>query len=223
MSLSEEKKTLFVSRDQISFDYNKMVSEFGENNYRITSYKELSKDLKNYQKDFDNITLIKDALSSKEGIPLLFIEVYFKDIQEITNDLLEIIYENELYIEDFEITADEFGIPFVTKNHRIKDVRYASQGERSFISLALSFALIYKSISRYNIMLLDEIDSTLDTTNREKFLTVLEKQVDMIDAEQIFLISHNNMFSMYPVDIIDTRNEIDDSLKLAHQIAIQKR
>lgn len=223
MSLTEEKKTLFISRDQISFDYNKMVSEFGENNYRITSYKELSKDLKKYQKDFDDITLIKDALSSKEGIPLLFIEVYFKDIQEITNDLLEIIYENELYIEDFEITADEFGIPFVTKNHRIKDVRYASQGERSFISLALSFALIYKSISRYNIMLLDEIDSTLDTANREKFLTVLEKQVDMIDAEQIFLISHNNMFSMYPVDIVDTRNEIDDSLKLAHQIPIQKR
>ena len=218
--LSEEKRTLFISRDQISYEYNKLQKEYNENEYRLSTYSDLSKDLKKYQEDFDNITLIKNALSSKEGIPLLFIEVYFKDIQYITNDLLEIIYDNDLYIEDFEITADEFGIPFVTKNTRIKDVRYASQGEKSFVSLALSFALIYKSISRYNIMLLDEIDSTLDTTNREKFLMILEKQVDMIDAEQIFLISHNNMFSMYPVDIIDTKNNVDSSLKLANQILI---
>ena len=98
---------------------------------------------------------------------------------------------------------------------------YASQGERSFISLALSFALIYQSISKYNVVLLDEIDSTLDTRNREKFIQILEKQLEMINGDQIFLISHNNMFSMYPVDVIDTKNKNSQDNQLAHFIAIK--
>ena len=135
-------------------------------------------------------------------------------------DRYDIIYDNELYLENFNITADEFGIPFVTKGTKIKDVCYASQGERSFISLALSFALIYQSISRYNILLLDEIDATLDTRNREKFLQILEKMMEMIDAEQVFVISHNNMFNMYPVDVIDTQNKKNKDNKLTNYIPI---
>jgi DNA repair exonuclease SbcCD ATPase subunit len=52
-------------------------------------------------------------------------------------------------------------------------------------------------------MLLDEIDGPLDTVNREKFIKILENQIDRIDSEQNFLITHNSMFSSYPVDIID--------------------
>ena len=43
----------------------------------------------------------------------------------------------------------------------------------------------------------------------------------MLDGEQIFLISHNNMFNMYPVDIIDTQNKIDTDNKLANYIKIK--
>ena len=52
-------------------------------------------------------------------------------------------------------------------------------------------------------MLLDEIDGPLDLYNREKFIKVLENQIDRINAEQSFLITHNSMFSSYNVDIID--------------------
>ena len=40
------------------------------------------------------------------------------------------------------------------------------------------------------------------------------------NGEQIFVISHNNMFSMYPVDIIDTANKTDENNKLANYIKI---
>jgi DNA repair exonuclease SbcCD ATPase subunit len=61
-------------------------------------------------------------------------------------------------------------------------------------------------------MLLDEIDGPLDTVNREKFIRILENQIDRIDSEQNFLITHNDMFSSYPVDIIDLsgRNNKDE-------------
>ena len=221
-------KDLFIKRKDtednlnlLLFQYNKLEKEYNDNEYRLNSYRDMKKELSLYNDKYDDMEFIKRSLSSKEGIPLLYIQIYLKNIPDITNDLLEIIYKDELYIENFNITSDEFSIPFVTKGTQINDVSYASQGEKSFISLALSFALTYQSISRYNIMLLDEIDATLDTRNREKFLQILERQIEMIDGEQIFLISHNNMFNMYPVDIIDTKNKIDTDNKLANYIKIK--
>jgi DNA repair exonuclease SbcCD ATPase subunit len=219
--LFEKKKELSDIVDQYTYHYNKQLKEYNDNEYRLQSYQSLNEELNTYNMRYDEMELVKSALSSKEGIPLLYIQVYLKNIQEITNELLEIIYEDELYIDNFNITADEFKIPYVKNGKSIKDVCYASQGERSFISLALSFALIYQSISRYNIMLLDEIDATLDTSNREKFLQILEKQLGMIEGEQIFLISHNNMFNMYPVDIIDMHNKQNSDNKLANYIQIK--
>ena len=221
--LYSKKKEYAQRVEDMTFVYDKLVKTYHDNEYRIESYKSLSKELSSYNTSYDEMELVRNSLSSKEGIPLLYIQIYLKNIQEITNELLDIIYDGDLCIEDFKISADEFKIPFVTKETSIKDVCYASQGEKSFISLALSFALIYQSISRYNIMLLDEIDSTLDTSNREKFLQVLEKQMDMTEAEQIFVISHNNMFNMYPVDIIDTKNKINKDNKLSNYIPIYIR
>ena len=68
-------------------------------------------------------------------------------------------------------------------------------------------------------MLLDEIDSTLDTKKRERFLQILEKMMDMIDSEQLFVISHNNMFNSYPVDVINTIND-DMNMHLSNKIII---
>ena len=193
-----------------------------DNEFRIENYKRYKKDLDELSSKFTDLEYLARALSSREGIPLIFIQAYLKDIKDVANQLLDVVYDGDLHLEDFEITADEFGIPYSTKGTTVKDVIYASQGERSFISLALSFALTYKSISKYNIMLLDEIDATLDISNREKFLHVLEMQIDMIHAEQVFVISHNDMFNAYPVDIVDTRNRTSSNAELASYIPIEK-
>lgn len=221
-NLSIQKKDKSEVLDGLMYELKKIQTEYNSNEYRLKSYKEMNDELSSYNTKYDEMTLIKRSLSSKEGIPLLYIQIYLKNTQNIANELLDIIYDGELFINDFNISADEFKIPFTTKNTTIKDVSYASQGEKSFISVALSFALIYQSISQYNIMLLDEIDSTLDTTNREKFIQILERQLDMISGDQIFLISHNNMFNMYPVDIINTKNETNSENKLANYIKIEK-
>lgn len=170
----------------------------------INQFEILSEERKLLNDKFEDISSIRKALSSTEGIPLLFIQLYLKNTKIIVNELLSEIYSDGFEIDDFEITSTDFNIPYIKNGIRISDVVYASQGEKSFLSLALSFALITQSIKDYNILLLDEIDATLDTKNRSLFLTILEKQMDVIDAEQIFLITHNNMFDNYPVDLILT-------------------
>ena len=70
-------------------------------------------------------------------------------------------------------------------------------------------------------MLLDELDSVLDESNRSKFIAILEKLEDMIESEQMFVISHNNMFSMYPVDVVSVVNEINKDNKLSNYIELK--
>lgn len=157
--------------------------------------------------------IIKEALSSNKGIPLLFIQLYLKNPRIKINNLLDIVYKGELEISEFLINDKEFKIPYIRNGIEIEDVSKCSQGEESFVSLALSFALIEQAIKDYNILLLDEIDATLDTTKRGAFISILEKQLNSINAEQVFVITHNNMFDSYPVDVILTSDKDIDNLK----------
>lgn len=190
----------------------------------LDQYKSLNQELKKYNLYYDEMYIVKEALSSKKGMPLYHIRQYFGNIEEITNDLLNIAYNGEIYIDKFHITPNEFQIPYYIRGKKMKDVKYASQGELSFLSIALSFGLSSQSLSKYNIMLLDEIDGTLDSKNREKFIHILENQIERIGSEQNFLITHNNMFSSYPVDIIDLsfKGEEKNNYELANFIFIKK-
>ena len=154
--------------------------------------------------------LVKESLSSSKGIPLRYIKNYLGNTEEIANELLDIAYNGNIYIDKFKITQSEFSIPFYNRGHLLKDVKLASQGEISFISIALAFALASQTMHKYNIMLLDEIDAALDINYKEKFLKILENQLDRVRGEQCFLITHSNMFSSYPVDIINFGQLNDD-------------
>ena len=188
----------------------------------LSQFKIIRKELNSYESIFDEMTLVKEALSSKKGMPLYHIKHYLGNTEEITNELLDIAYDGEIYIDPFHISPTEFRIPFHIRGKKMKDVKYASQGELSFLSIALSFGLSSQSLSKYNIMLLDEIDGPLDSKNREKFIRVLENQIDRIGSEQNFLITHNNMFSSYPVDIVDLSfNKDHDEYRLANYIPIK--
>lgn len=214
---------IFQKREsELSFEITSTQRGLENEEYKRKEYLSIHKELSLFQEEYDKEILVKEALSTKEGIPLLFIDLYLSKAKNTVNDLLEQIYEGNIYIKKFDIRADRFDIPFVKNNRVIDDIRYASQGEQSFFSIALSFALAYQSMSTYNIMLLDELDSVLDEKNRSGFIAVIEKLIDMIGAEQIFIISHNNMFSMYPVDIISVIDNYDGGNYLTNYIPIQK-
>lgn len=219
---SKDLEIFQKKESELSFDISSNQKYLENEEYKRNEYLAIHKELDLFQAEYDKELLVKDALSTKEGIPLLFIDLYLSKAKNTVNELLDQIYNGNIYIKKFDIRADRFDIPFVKNNRVIDDIRYASQGEQSFFSIALSFALAYQSMSTYNIMLLDELDSVLDEKNRSGFIAVIEKLIDMIGAEQIFIISHNNMFSMYPVDNISVVDTYDSENRLTNYIPIEK-
>jgi DNA repair exonuclease SbcCD ATPase subunit len=195
-------KDMIIQLNKVKTEIGFITEKIQKYKTTLTQYKDLQKDLISYNKIYDEMTLIKESLSSSKGIPLRYIKNYLGNTEEITNELLDIAYNGDIYIDKFKITQNEFTIPFYNKGKILRDVKLASQGETSFISIALAFALSSQTMSDYNIMLLDEIDSTLDIKFKEKFLKILENQIDRINAEQCFFITHGNMFSSYPVDVL---------------------
>ena len=194
----------------LNMDIEYFTKEIEKLRLSIIQYNEIQKDLDLYNKVYDEMVLVKESLSSSKGIPLRYIKNYLGNTEEITNELLNIAYNGSIYIDRFKITQSEFTIPFYNRGYLLKDVKFASQGEVSFISIALAFALASQTMHKYNIMLLDEIDAALDISYKEKFLKILESQLDRVNGEQCFLITHGNMFSSYPVDIINFGNSNND-------------
>jgi len=221
--LTKEYGELLINKNSLDISKSKLSNDITTAKYRLKEFKSLTSDMIKLNKKLSACLLIQRSLSTKEGMPLKFIETYFNNANSLTNQLLYSVYGNNLQIDKFVINADSFTIPYTVRNVKVPDVIYSSQGEKSFISIALSFALASQSLSKYNIMLLDEVDSPLDTSNREKFIDIIEKQCDIVDAEQIFLISHNNMFNMYPVDVINMRNEKNNEIQLANYINLIKK
>lgn len=219
-SNTKELKNLNIDILRIKQEIDNLNKKIQDLKLSLAQYKDLQKDLNIYSHVFEEMTLVKESLSSTKGIPLRFVKNYLGNTEEITNELLDIAFNGKIYIDKFKITQNEFTIPFYNKGKLLRDVKYASQGETSFISIALAFALASQTMNEYNIMLLDEIDSTLDIRFKEKFIKILENQIERINAEQCFFITHGNMFSSYPVDVISF--DMDDTSIYKGTISIEK-
>lgn len=172
----------------------------------LSEYHELIKELDKAQYMYDDLVALKASSSNTKGVPLFFIELYLEDITEIANTMLDIVYHGDLYLDKFDIQADSFRIPFIKNGKTISDISLASQGEQSFLSMSISFALLAKNMTNYNIPLLDEVDGVFDVSNRERCISVIEKMNEIVHCEQEFIISHNDMYNQYPVDVLDFTN-----------------
>lgn len=200
---NDELQILSKRYEQADREKRRILDNITAVDSRIRMYHSLTKELKKIKKEYDEREMTRYSLSAKEGIPLIYINLYLKKTKKIVNELLDIVYSGELRITDFEVSADAFNIPYEKNGNIVSDAHYASQGEMSFLSTILSFALSMQSIVKYNIMLLDEVDGALDDNNRKNFILVLDHLMKKIGAEQVFLITHNNMFDMYDVSTID--------------------
>lgn len=169
----------------------------------ISRFQQLTKELDTQNEIFEDYSHLKYALSNKTGLPLYHIKSYLTETRDVANELLDIVFEGRLYLEKFEISENEFRIPYVKNGRKISDVSSASDGERSFFNMAISSALRLQCGTKYNIGLYDEPDGPFDDTNRQKFIPVLERLMEKNKVEQSFLITHNQMFQKYPVDKID--------------------
>lgn len=226
-SLVEIINRISVNNNQISslsFSLKSLKSEYEDLYEKANSLKNTLQDIKSTSETYEEslkeknlIKLILDAVSSKEGIPVIMVKLFLDECKLIVNDLISDIFDDDLEILDFDLREDsnEFKIPYSINGVEVEDISSASQGQTSVISIALSFALCRKAMFDYNVMLLDEIDNSIHKRDREKFIAILSKQMKSVNAEQIFLITHNDIFQQtgLPVNIILTTPESIDLYK----------
>lgn len=199
---------LISEEDLISTDIAAIAGEESKLSRKIDDYVQTMEELNGMLDKLNYINLIRDASSPKEGIPLIYVKMFLDDCVDTINEMVSMVFD-DLEILEFDIEHD-FAIPYRKGDMIMSDIKSASQGERAIISLALSFALMRKGISRYNILLLDEVDGPLHAAGREQFLLILSQHIKAIGAEQVFFITHNNCFEGYPVNIIATGDDVID-------------
>lgn len=197
-----------------SIIYNQKMSRLNQLNTIMQDIKSTTESYNEYLEERNILKTLLDAVSSKEGIPVIMVKLFLDECKSIVNDLIADIFDDDLEILDFDLREDtnEFKIPYLINGVAVEDISSASQGQTSVISIALSFALCRKAMFDYNIMLLDEIDNSIHKRDREKFIAILSKQMNSVHSEQIFLITHNDIFqqSGLPVNVILTTPESID-------------
>ena len=77
-----------------------------------------------------------------------------------------------------------------------------SSSQVACISMILSFALLFQSSSKLNILKLDEIDGALDSANRRHFIIMLEQMLEVLNCQQCIIISHNDEINLDNCDVI---------------------
>ena len=223
LKIAEMNKALVVISKNVEFiDTHEVLRYNAQKQLKETMYtqNELESKLHNIEANRKEISslqrrkwlfeLIKDASSPQSGIPLIYVQLFLNDCINVTNDLISMVLDDNIELLDIDLNKPDFKIPYKKSDAIMEDVKSASQGERAAISLAISFALISKCMEMqesgmmYNILLLDEVDAPFYKDAREKFLAILAEQIRINNIEQVFLISHNNCYDGYPINIIAT-------------------
>lgn len=195
--LTEKEKKL----NSIKFnkdEVNQRIIQLKSEEAKLIELKNKKKDL---EENFETVKMVKDSLDPNKGIPLYFIKSYLEKTKDITNDLLSVAFNGNFEI-DFVTSATEFFIRVRSGNNIKNDIKEASQGEIALTTISISFALIEQSIGKFNILSLDEMDGALDGNNRAHFIEILEKQAKKLGIEQIFVISHNNVFDLCSTNLV---------------------
>lgn len=207
--------------ESIEFDISSLEDSIYHDRVKRTQFIELGQEIEQIKTRYDIVELLKEAVSTNKGIPLIYINSYFKSLRLVANEIIKDIYENDFVLEEFVLNDKEFRIPYRTKGVSVRDIRYASQAESSVATLAISFAMLEQFAYTYNIILLDEVDGPMYKGNKERFFAALEGMLSRIHSEQAFIITQSTMFNDYPVNLIITdpsyRSLYEDNMNVIFQ------
>jgi len=207
--------------ESIEFDISSLEDSIYHDRVKRTQFIELGQEIEQIKTRYDIVELLKEAVSTNKGIPLIYINSYFKSLRLVANEIIKDIYENDFVLEEFVVNDKEFRIPYRTKGVSVRDIRYASQAESSVATLAISFAMLEQFAYTYNIILLDEVDGPMYKGNKERFFAALEGMLSRIHSNQAFIITQSTMFNDYPVNLIITdpsyRSLYEDNMNVIFQ------
>lgn len=136
-------------------------------------------------------TLKKYSSPTAGGIQTFFMNLYMGKTLELANQLLGMIFQGQYQLLDYVITADEFRMPFIGSGLAVDDITSGSTSQVCIMGMIINLSLLNQASTKFNITRLDEIDGGLDYSNRAVFMQILQRVIDILGIEQLFIISHN--------------------------------
>ena len=79
------------------------------------------------------------------------------------------------------------------------------------IGMIMNLVLLFQASSKYNVVFLDEIDGGLDSANRGLFINTLYQLINILNINQLIMISHNIESDLSSIDLIKLKNNENDS------------
>lgn len=166
--------------------------------------------LRSFQQEYaqykDQYTLIdtlrKYSSPTSGGIQSLFMSIYMDKTLDTVNQLLGMIFHGQYQILQYIINENEFRIPFVGNGMVVDDISNGSTSQVCIMGMIINLVLFTSGSNKYNIVSLDEIDGGLDHENRYLFVTILQQICNVLNIDQLFIISHSVESALQAVDVI---------------------
>ena len=193
--------------------YPSIKDEIDKLKYKLVLYNDYVEEYKKFSNKYNIIETVKKYASPSTGIQTVFMGMYMNDIISTSNQLLSFLFNGEYVLHPFVINESEFRIPCSGKGLLNDDISSMSTSQICMISMIISFALLHKSSSVYNIIKLDEMDGGLDSQNRVQFILLLQQMMRILGVSQCVMISHNSELNMSNADVIVLKNS-DPNLKI---------
>ena len=191
----------------------KVTAIVNDANFKIKLYNNYVAEYNQYKDEYEKYETIKYYCSPTTGIQTVFMGKYMNDIIDISNNLLSKFFGGSFVLQPFVIKENEFKIPVKGDGILNDDISSMSTSQICMISMIISFALMSRSSSVYNIIKMDEIDGGLDTKNRLAFFNVLSILMNYLNCNQCIMISHNTELNLANMDIILLKNS-DPNIQL---------
>lgn len=215
ISLLEDDEATYNSQSiqytEISSQLQQCQIELDELDKANSQYIKTLSEIEHHSANDSLYKIIAESTSSTKGKPVITIRDTVHRAMNMTNQLLHVMYEDEIQLLKPTINESEFTLPFRCGVNHSSDIRYGSQSENTLLSLALSLSLA-ASMSPYNVYLIDEIDAYLDQAAKDGFVMMLQEIMVKLNSEQIFVISHSVGADQYPhvVHTIDISKRIEE-------------
>ena len=200
-NLSEIER-LSVQLDSVNKEIKPMIDDRDTLRHSLKLLEGYLAEYDQYLSKFNTIELLKKYSSPYKGIGIVYMALYLNSTLTIANDLLNLVFDGKYCLAPFVIDENDFKIPCMGNSIMNDDIASMSGGEIAIISMIISFSILHQSATQYNIFKLDEMDAPLDSINRSLFVTVLYRMIEILQLDQVIIISHNEEIPMNSTDVI---------------------
>lgn len=197
--------------NQIVYNLNISLQEFDVIQQANAQYMKTVSDIEIHNVNDSIYKAIAESTSSTKGKPVIAIRDTVTRALNMTNQLLHVMYEDEIKMLRPIIDETQFTLPFRCGFNESSDIRYGSQSESTLLSLALSLSLASTMLDQF-VPTIDELDSPLDANMKDGFVSMLQEMMIKLNVEQLFIISHSVTADQYShvVHTLDISKRIEE-------------